>query len=76
MPIHNNTRIIIVMPTPTVPTIMPISIVIPSLLSSPSDIISIPQPGGKLVKGKGRDMDNAKTKEKILMILSQVGTLM
>mgnify|MGYP003559724900 FL=1 len=53
MPIHSMTKMIIVMPMPIVPMIMPINMVTPSLFSRPSDITSIPRPGGKLTKGMG-----------------------
>ena len=53
MPIDKSISMIIVMPTPIVPTIIPISMVRPSLLNSPSDMMSMPQPGGKLVNGSG-----------------------
>ena len=75
MPIHSNTRMIMVMPTPIVPMIMPMSMVMPSLLSNPRDIMRMPQPGGKLVSGMGSDIDNAKTNAKMPMIRSQVCTL-
>jgi hypothetical protein len=64
-----------VMPIPMVPIIMPTNMVTPSLFNSPRDMINIPQPGGKLVKGSGSDIDKAKTKEKMPIILSQVCAL-
>lgn len=64
-----------VMPIPIVPMIMPINMVKPSRLRSPNDMISIPQPGGKLVRGIGSAIDTANTNEKIPIILSHVGTL-
>ncbi len=62
-------------PTPIIPTIMPMIMVRPSLLSKPSDIMRMPQPGGKFVMGMGSAIDIAKTNENVPIIFSQVFTL-
>ena len=63
---------IMVMPMPIVPISMPIRIINPSRFNNPNDMINIPQPGGKFVNGKGKEIDSAKTNEKNPMMRSQV----
>ena len=67
MPIHNAMSTIMAMPMPTVPINMPTRIVKPSRLSSPNDMINMPQPGKKLVRGIGNAIDTANTNAKTPM---------
>ncbi len=76
MPIQIKASTTMVMHTPIIPTVMPMIMVSPSLLSKPSDMMSMPQPGGKLVMGMGSAIDIAKTNENVPIIFSQVFTLM
>lgn len=57
---------------PKSPMMIPMMIITPSLPIKPKEVIKIPIPGTKLVKGRGSKIEMAKIKMKKPMILSKI----